>query len=67
MGIDCGPPPNFHPSRAKLPPDTDDDPHVARCITCRQGYTGSAYQDCPQEGNQTICLVPGCRGEVVFI
>lgn len=68
MGIQFNPPSTQSKlSTSKLPPHTDDDPHVARCITCRQGYTGTVYQECPQEENHTLCLVPGCGGEVVFI
>ena len=66
MGIYCGP----LLKQRQLPPETldePDEPSVARCSTCRQGYTGASYQDCPQEENHTICLVPGCRGEVFFI
>ena len=48
-------------------PDNVENPHVARCTGCGRRYNVREYDHCIQDGGLTLCSLPHCRGEVLFL
>lgn len=71
MGINFGPFPRLPPSgegeKNPFLPDDSHDPAVARCSGCLKKFTADQYVSLVQDDTRTLCLAPGCKGEVFFI
>lgn len=74
MAINCGPfplrpLPSSREKEEKNPflPDDSHDPAVARCSGCLKQFTADQYVSLVQDDARTLCLAPGCKGEVFFL